>query len=221
MRSATFSRLLVLAVLVSATFAFTQAGDTLTNDAVVKMVRAELSTRIILTTIQSAPSVTFDLSPSGLIALKAEGVDDQIITAMQARVQGAGAAEAAREKSEALATSKEPDIILRNFKTMLVSADKATFFGTDQMLAALRKDKGFAALKITIVDHPSVADVVLEVGYTFAWDYPFSLKHQNTSVVLVSGRGTGPFSGPAGATSVASEFVKLLKPYRGPSSGGT
>jgi len=40
-------------------------------------------------------------------------------------------------------------------------------------------------------------------------------KHnQNTSVVLVSGKGSGPFSGPAGATSVASEFAKLLKAYR-------
>ena len=66
----------------------------------------------------------------------------------------------------------------------------------------------------TIVDDPAVADVVLEVGYTFAWDYPFSLKYQDTSVVLVSGKGSGPFSGPAGATSVASEFAKLLKAYR-------
>ena len=48
----------------------------------------------------------------------------------------------------------------------------------------------------------------------YPWDYPFSLKYQNTSVVLVSGKGSGPFSGPAGATSVASEFAKLLKAYR-------
>jgi hypothetical protein len=97
---------------------------------------------------------------------------------------------------------------------MAVNASKASFFGGDQMKAALRKNKGFSALRITIVDDLSVADTVLEVAYTFAWDYPFSLKHQNTSVVLVAGKGSGPFSGPAGATSVAGEFVKLLKPYR-------
>ena len=34
------------------------------------------------------------------------------------------------------------------------------------------------------------------------------------AVVLVSGKGSGPFSGPAGATSVASEFAKLPKVYR-------
>ena len=40
-----------------------------------------------------------------------------------------------------------------------------------------------------------------------------TVKHQNTSVVLLTGKGTGPFSGPAGA-SVAAELVKGLKPYR-------
>jgi len=52
------------------------------------------------------------------------------------------------------------------------------------------------------------------VNYTFAWDYPFALRHQNTSVVLLSGKGVGPFSGPAGAISVAGELAKVLRPYR-------
>ena len=54
------------------------------------------------------------------------------------------------------------------------------------------------------------------LSYTFAWDYPFTVKHQNTSVVLLTGKGVGPFSGPAGAASVATELVKALKPYRLP-----
>jgi hypothetical protein len=61
-----------------------QAGDGLTNDDVSKMVRAQLSTNIILTTIRSA-NAKFDLSPSGLIALKDAGVSEQIIEAMLAR----------------------------------------------------------------------------------------------------------------------------------------
>ena len=52
------------------------------------------------------------------------------------------------------------------------------------------------------------------MNYTFAWDYPFALRHQNTSVVLLSGKGVGPFSGPAGAISVAGELAKVLRPYR-------
>jgi hypothetical protein len=184
------------------------------------MVRAQLSTNVILTTIDSA-SLNFDLSPNGLIGLKEAGIDDRIIEAMQAkwRARGAGTTtdavtRSAPEKSELLATSKDPEFILRNFKTILVDASHAVYFGTAQMKAALGGNKEFAMLKLAIVDDPAVADAVLEVGHTFAWDYPFSVKHQNTSVVLTSGKGTGPFSGPAGATSVASEVVKLLKPYR-------
>ena len=68
-------------------------------------------------------------------------------------------------------------------------------------------------MRIAVVDDPSLADVILEVAYTFMWDYPFSLKHQNTSIVLVAGKGGG-IGGAAGAGSVANELAKLLKPYR-------
>ena len=216
---ASLSAILIVAALIGVAFA--QGGESLKNDDIVKMVQAQLSTKIIMTTIESAPAVKFDLSPGALVALKTAGVDDQIIETMQAKA-GARKADATPneaslpppEKSSALATSNDPEFILRNFKTMLVNASHASLFGSDQMKAALRKNKDFEALNITIVDNSAVADVVLEVAYTFAWDYPFSLVHQNTSVVLVSGKGSGPFSGPAGATSVAKELAKLLKPYR-------
>jgi hypothetical protein len=117
------------------------------------------------------------------------------------------------ERSDVL-KSKDRDFILRNFRTMSVSTRKAQFFGDSQMKAALARNKGFAALHISLVDDPGMADVVLVVGYTFAWDYPFTLKHQNTSIELLAGKGYGPFSGPAGAASVAQQLIKLLKPYR-------
>lgn len=221
MRSALTIALAMFAALALAGMAFAQGDESLTNDDVVKMVQARLSTKIIMTTIESAPAVKFDLSPRALVALKTAGVDDRIIEAMQVKAgeQQAGAAphEAPPpppEKSTALATSKDPEFILRNFRTMLVNAEGAKVFRSDQMKAALGKNRDFGGLNIVIVDEPAVADVVLEVGYTFAWDFPFSLVHQNTSVVLVSGKGTGPFSGPAGADSVARELAKLLKPYR-------
>jgi hypothetical protein len=118
------------------------------------------------------------------------------------------------EKSEVLKSSKDRDAILRTFKTMFVKADRATYFGSDQLKAALGRNKDFKLLNIRVVDDPKLADVVLDVGYTFAWDYPFELRHQNTTTVLLAGKGSGPFSGPAGAASVANAFVKLAKPYR-------
>lgn len=200
--------------------ALAQSTATLTNDDVVKMVRAQLATSVVVTAIESA-NAKFDVSPAGLIALKEAGVGDDLIRVMQARMQALAqgattdsVTRAAPEKSELLATSKDPDYILRNFRTLLVDASKATYFKTPQMKAALGENKGFRSLKISIVDDQAVADVVLTVNYTFAWDFPFALRHQNTSLVLLSGKGVGPFSGPAGAASVASELVKMLKPYR-------
>jgi hypothetical protein len=221
MRSVLASLSAIVIVVALTDVAFAQGGESLTNSDIVKMVQAQLSAKIIMTTIESAPAVAFDLSPGALVALKTAGVDDRIIEAMQVRA-GARKTDAAPvkasppppEKSSALATSKDPEFILRNFRTMLVDASRASFFGSDQMKAALGKNKNFEALNITIVDDLAVADVVLDVGYTFAWDYPFSLVHQNTSIVLVSGKGSGAFSGPAGASSVASELEKLLRPYR-------
>ncbi len=221
-RSAGCLRAVIIVLsLTSAVHARGQAVDAITNDDVVKMVRAEVSPGIILTTIASAATFRFDVSPSGLIALKQAGVDDRIVEAMMARVRASGtttdaSTRAAPEKSELLASSKDPEFILRNFKTILVDASKAQFFTTAQMKGALGNNKGFRSLNCSIVDDRAVADVVLDVSYTFAWDYPFSLKHQNTSMVLVSGKGYGPFSGPLGADSVAIELVKLLKPYRVP-----
>jgi len=194
--------------------------EAITNDDIVKMARVQLSTSIIVTTIKSADSVKFDLSPAGLIALKDAGVDDRVIETMMATTRGEGADETsaatwdAPKKSDLLATSKEPDYILRNFKTMVVDAPRAKFFGHDEVTGALGDNKDFRPLNITIVDNPAVADVVLKVSYTFPWDYPFSLKHQNSSMVLLSGKGSGPFSGPRGAKSVAKELVKLLRAYR-------
>ncbi len=120
----------------------------------------------------------------------------------------------AADQSELLKNAKDPDFILRNFRTMYVDAHAAQYFGSDQMKAALGKNKEFQKLRIHIVDDPRVADVVLKVSYTFAWDYPFELRHQNTTVVLLAGKGEGPFSGPLGAADVARKFVNAAKPWR-------
>ncbi len=219
LRSGVSIRFAVLIVLASG-LVFAQSAEPITNDDIVKMAQAQLSMSIIVTTIKSATSVKFDLSPAGLIALKDAGVDDRIIEAMMATTRGGGTGEtsavtrSAPEKSDLLATSKEPEYLLRSIKTMMVDASRAKFFGDEEMKGALGDNKLFRTLGLTIVDDPAVADVVLMVSYTFPWNYPFSLKHQNTSMVLLSGKGSGPFSGSVGAKSVANDLAKLLRPYR-------
>lgn len=120
----------------------------------------------------------------------------------------------APDQSELLKNSKDQDFILRNFKTMYVATKGIDFFDAAQMKAALKANPEFQKLNIRIVDDRNVADTVLIVSYTFAWDYPFELRHQNTTTVLLAGKGEGPFSGPLGAADVARVFVDLAKPWR-------
>jgi hypothetical protein len=120
----------------------------------------------------------------------------------------------APDQSELLKNAKDSDFIRRNFKTMFVVTKGFDFFDAQQMKAALRRNPDFQKLNIEIVDDRHVADTVLIVTYTFAWDYPFELQHQNTTTVLLAGKGEGPFSGPLGAADVAREFVKAAKPWR-------
>ena len=113
-----------------------------------------------------------------------------------------------------MANSRDKDFIAQNFKTMFIDAHEAKFFDAAQIKAELGRNKGFEPLGIVIVDDRNLADTVLEIGYNFAWDFPFALKHQNSSMVIASGKGVGPFSGIAGAASVANQLVKTLKPHR-------
>jgi len=132
----------------------------------------------------------------------------------QLRVQQPHAVPDAPDQSELLKNSKDRDFILHNFRTMYIDAHDAQFFSDADMKSALARNKDFEKLKIRIVDDPRVADAVFSISYTFAWEYPFQLRHQNTTFVLLAGKGEGPFYGPLGAVDVARQFVKAAKPWR-------
>lgn len=55
----------------------------MTNADVIQMVGAALSDQVIITSIRQAPAKDFNLTPTGLIALKKAGVSDAIIIVMQ------------------------------------------------------------------------------------------------------------------------------------------
>ncbi len=62
-------------------------GEVLTNDAVLKMVRAKFPERMILGKIQTSPRVQFDTSVDGMIRLKQAGATDAEIQMMDGRMQ--------------------------------------------------------------------------------------------------------------------------------------
>ena len=58
-----------------------------TNDQIVRMVKADLDEHIILQTIQEQPG-NYEVAPDDLIALKDAGVSPRVISAMQAKTAG-------------------------------------------------------------------------------------------------------------------------------------
>jgi hypothetical protein len=72
------------AVLFLAFCPFLIAQQALSNDSIIKMVKAQLSDDVIVATINASPGA-FDTSPDGLIALKQAGVSDKVIAAIVAK----------------------------------------------------------------------------------------------------------------------------------------
>ena len=55
----------------------------MTNADVIQLVTAGLSEQVVIGSIRQAPEKGFDLTPTGLIALKKTGVPDAVILVMQ------------------------------------------------------------------------------------------------------------------------------------------
>jgi hypothetical protein len=69
----------------------TAAQEVLTNDSVVRMVKAGLSENVILEMIKTNPG-NYSLTSNSLIQLKQQGVTDKLLTAMMAKKSGAAGA---------------------------------------------------------------------------------------------------------------------------------
>jgi uncharacterized protein len=74
---------LALSLMAAGTSVFGQPQKPITNADIIDMVSAKLSDQVVLNTIRDSSGRNFDLSPSGLIALKKAGVSDVVIAAMQ------------------------------------------------------------------------------------------------------------------------------------------
>ena len=85
-------------------FLLAQQEQALNNDSIIKMVNAQLSEKVIITTINASPGA-YDTSPDALIALKQAGVSDKVITAIAAKGEGAAPDSAAPSTPDASAPS--------------------------------------------------------------------------------------------------------------------
>jgi hypothetical protein len=81
---------------------YLSAQQGLSNDSIIRMVGAQLSDEVIVTTINASPGA-YDTSPDGLITLKQAGVSDKVIAAIAAKGTGASPDPAAPSAADASA----------------------------------------------------------------------------------------------------------------------
>lgn len=82
-------RLFKIAIAALFLFGIVNAQEALTNQSVIKMVKAGLGDDVIATVISSQPA-RFSLGPDDLITLKSANVSDKVLKAMMAKAQGSG-----------------------------------------------------------------------------------------------------------------------------------
>lgn len=75
------------------------ASSKMTNDEVIQLVTAGLSEQVIITSIRQAPNRDFDVTPTGLIALKKASVPDAVIVVMQEKATPEQAPSASEAKT--------------------------------------------------------------------------------------------------------------------------
>lgn len=85
------------------------AQEALTNDSVVKMVKAGLSEPLIISMIQKQPG-KYLLTTDDLIKLKGEGVSDKVLAAMLAKDSGASASATPNGSAVTSDTDLPPDL---------------------------------------------------------------------------------------------------------------
>jgi len=118
------------------------------------------------------------------------------------------------EKSEPI-SSRDPEVILRQFRTIYVRS-KTVWMKDEVIKNALRQTPEFKSLGLVIVENAKVADALLVTDRVlFTWDFTYSLSHQNTSIVLASGKFT-QIDGITAANTIAKDVLKRVKAARAP-----
>jgi hypothetical protein len=87
------------------------AQEMMTNDSVIKLLKAGLSEDLVVTTINSSPG-KYDTSANALIALKKAGAGDKVVAAMILKASGATPADTAGVPATTAGTAGTPTVSL-------------------------------------------------------------------------------------------------------------
>jgi S1-C subfamily serine protease len=107
----------------------------------------------------------------------------------------------------------DPAKLLFNSRTLYITSD-SNVFKSVQLLNELRKRHEFTDWNLSFVDERDVADLILEVEHVpLTWEFPFSIRHQRTGVVIATGK-IYAWGGGDGAQLMAARVVERLTNLR-------
>ena len=105
--------------------------------------------------------------------------------------------------------------MLRNFRTLYVKS-KTVWLKDEVMKNALRQQPQFKDLGVVLMAAAKLADAVLVTDRVLlTWDFTYSLSHQNTSMILVTGKFTS-IDGITAANTIAKHVVRRIQAERMP-----
>ena len=107
----------------------------------------------------------------------------------------------------------DPAKLLVGSRTVYITS-YSNLFKPVQLLNELRKRQEFTNWNLSFVDEREVADLILEVEHVpLTWEFPFSIRHQRTGVVITAGK-VYAWGGGDGAQLMASRVVERLTKIR-------
>lgn len=107
----------------------------------------------------------------------------------------------------------DPGKLLAGSRTLYVTSD-SNLFKPVQLVNELRKRQEFADWNLSFVDEREVADLVLNVEHIpLTWEFPFSIRHQRTGIVVATGK-IYAWGGGDGAQLMAARVVERLTKIR-------
>jgi S1-C subfamily serine protease len=107
----------------------------------------------------------------------------------------------------------DPAKLLVSSRTLYVTSS-SSMFKSVQLLNELRKRQEFTDWKLSLVDEQEVADLILQIEHvSLTWEFPFSIRHQRTGVVIAVGK-VYAWGGGDGAQLMASRVVERLTKLR-------
>jgi len=173
------------------------------NDSVIKLIKAGLSDDLIVSTVNAAPG-SYDASADGLIALKAAGASDKVVSAIVLRASSpAPAAQASVSPYTSIAEPVAPGRLTQSLAVPAVqepaqTSSKPRVFlqsaskGTNQNAARdqsmeMSKDleKDCPAVRVTI--NPQMADYTVALNHIesdFARDNQLQLANKDGDLLL-------------------------------------